>query len=332
MQIYYGDNIQQSEALLQPVEADEIAGRIRGDASLRDDIERMRRVKAIDQKAYGRLKVRLPYFCCSRFTGNRRRAEFFEGAMAFVVDIDGCGGSAEELKVWKQRIKADERVWWLFDSPGGDGLKVVLRLASLCGGAKPFSDFYKAFAYEFAAMHGLADYIDHRTFDCTRVCFLSYDPGMWVNPTPQPIFWESYHTTLNLAEAPAEPSLNESHHIRPDVYAEILKKLETQARPRPAKELYIPKALNWVLPEVRRALEAQHIEILIERDIQFGKKLELQHGKDFAEINLFYGKKGYSVVLVPKRTHHEHLGKLVVFLAEQAILGPEHPTNDELPW
>lgn len=329
--IYFGENIQASGTSLETTTWQRIATLMREDARFKDEIIRMRRVRTLDESAYDRLKVKLPYFCTGQFKGGIRRGEFFEQARAFILDIDGCGRTGAELDFWRKELWADESVAVLFTSPGGDGLKLLFLLQDPILSTKQYSDFYKAFAFEFGAKHRLNDFIDHRTSDCTRVCFLSHDAQLLERKAPICIDWKAYEPLARLNDIdpvlsqPEAEKLenhpNESHNIRPDVYADILKKLETKARPKAVKYPYVPSMLEAMLPEMVQALEGQGISIRDATDIQHGKKLQLAMGRDLAEINVFFGKKGFSVVNVPKRLNNESLAQLAVFIVEQVTLG-----------
>jgi len=358
----YGENIQQAGVQMDPLTPEDLIDLLRNNQQLREETARLRRVRAMDEAAYARLKVRLPYFSGSRFVNGIRRGAFFHEAWAIILDVDHLASSPEELQAWRERLAADPRVWLLFTSPGGDGLKLVLRLQEPCTDTKQFSDFYKAFAYDFAARHQLGDHLDPRTSDCTRVCFLVHDPQPIVNPQAQAIDWAAYLPLLTLfedeekmppasiasreaaeaddeEESPDPP--NESHNIRPDVYRDILRRLESRARPKPlgGRAPVVPGILAEVMPRIREALQAHSISIQDERDIQYGKKLACQSGADRAEVNIFFGKRGFSVVSVPRRQSHEDLEKLLVFLVEQALYqspnDPEDgslPSDNDLPW
>lgn len=337
--IHYGENIQASAAPLSVSTWGQVAQIIRSDPKLKDEILRMRRVRILDESAYDRLKIKLPYFCTGQFKGGIRRGEFFEQALAFILDIDGCGRSTPELEFWRKELWADDTIAALFTSPGGDGLKLLFLLQEPLCSTKQYSDFYKAFAFEFATKHRLNDFVDHRTSDCTRCCFLSHDADLLERIHPQYIDWKAYEPlarlndwpglgaapTASVSAADKEQHPNTSHNIRPDVYAEILKKLETRARPKNVKYPYVPSMLEAMLPEIRQALEAQGITLSESSDIQHGKKLQLSMGRDNAEVNVFFGKKGFSVVNVPKRLANESLAQLAVFIIEQVTLG-----NDSL--
>lgn len=330
--LYHATTLTDPAATLQPLSLEALFHRLRDDAGLRDDIARLRRVKQLDTAAYTRLKTRLPFFCCGCFRDGIRRGEHFERIEAWVLDVDKLGGDEAGLAALEARLRADERVALLFRSPGADGLKLLFLLDEPCTDTKQFSDAYKAFAFAFGEQYGLGKHIDFRTSDVTRVCFLSHDPHAYVNPLADRVVWRALlpeQTQPELAglfaapaaaEAPAPEKPGRSHAIHPDTYADILRRLQTRARPNPVRrDVFVPEALNLALPAVQAALEVEGVAVAEVRDIQFGKQLCVQCGNDKAEINLFYGKKGFSVVQVPKRNTNESLCQLAAFVAEQAI-------------
>lgn len=329
--LYFADNLLDSNTVLQPLSLEAVFHRVRDDAALREDIARLRRVRQIDVSAYARLKSRLPFFCGARFTGGIRRSAHFECIEWMILDMDHYDGSEADLAALRARLCADERVALLFRSPGGEGLKLVFRLSAPCTDTKRFSDAYKGFAFAFAEQYGLGRYMDLRTCDATRVCFLSSDPEAYINPMSDTVAWEAYLPEQAqpvfsafepaAAEVPVEKP-GRSHQIHPETYADILQKLQTKARPNPMKrDIHVPEALQAAMPSVVRALEAEGMQVSAQRDIQYGRQLSVAHGANKAGINVFYGKRGFSVVLVPRQGDHPELGALVVFLAEQAIFG-----------
>ena len=70
-------------------------------------------------------------------------------------------------------------------------------------------------------------------------------------------------------------------------------------------------------------MRGQGIEVAATTPIQHGRQLSLTTGANRAELNLFYGQRGFSVVLVPKRGTHPALGELAKFVAEQAIFSTQ---------
>lgn len=338
--LYYGTQLFDAQQALQPIDLETLYEKIRSDAALREETERLRRIRRMDEQAYRRLKARLPYFCCGQFSGGLRKNANFISIETFVLDIDKVGDTEENspAKLKAQIIDADKRVLLLFTSPGGQGLKVLFPLDKPCTDTKQYSDFYKAFAMEFAGKFGLEQQIDLRTSDVSRVCFCASDPEVFLHSQADSVDWEAYlpesaslyfpeTTSANaqnkaIRSVPLQTALqaNESHNIAPDVYAEILRKLKVTApattRQRP---VFVPEALNLVFPAILAALQQNGILIEEVRDIQFGKQLHLCVGADRAVLNIYFGKKGFSVVNVPKSGVNESLSQLAIFIVEQLI-------------
>lgn len=324
--------------------------RLRNDDALKVEVERLRKVKRIDAAAYGRLKVKLPFFCCAIFNEGMRHSRNFVSAQAFVVDIDKYSGEQARLEVLRNRICADDRVAMCFISPSGDGLKVVFTLAEPCANLKQFSDFYKAFVSEWASHLDIANFVDLRTADATRVCFLSHDAAAYLNPLAESVEMSAFSPNFESVEplfatttpfeeevlvaTPAvasatkakaepktfEPDANCSHHIQPDTYSEILALLKSKARPNPLqRKTVVPEPLVRLMEPLAQALAKHEIHVLAALDIQYGKQVQAQCGNDLAEMNIYYGKKGFSVVLSSKSATNVTLNELVGFIAEQTI-------------
>ena len=323
--------------------------RLRHDAPLSEEISRLRKVKRLDATAYNRLKVALPFFCCATFSNGVRHSNSFVSVSAFVVDIDKYSGEVAHLETLRNRICSDERVALCFISPSGDGLKVVFTLSEPCVSLKEYSDFYKTFVADWAQKMDVSTFVDLRTTDATRACFLSHDALAFINPMSEPVVLEQYAPSVlsfdmgesnsvfttatplesisvvavpKVATAPKTyaPDANCSHHIQPDAYASVLAVLKTKARPNPLQRAtFVPEPLQHLMQPLMQVFTQQGISVLTVRDVQFGKQIQFQSNTDLAEINIYYGKKGFSVVLSTKKGTHPTFSELCVHLAEQTI-------------
>jgi hypothetical protein len=336
-----------NNAPLAAITLDALWQRLRHDVALRDEIERLRKVKRLDLAAYNRLKVALPFFCCATFGNGVRHSQNFVSVSAFVVDIDKYSGEVARLEALRNRICSDERVAMCFVSPSGDGLKVLFLMAEPCLNLKEYSDFYKSFVYDWAKLMEVEQFVDLRTTDATRACFLSHDPLTYINPMAETVVLQRFaeaafafetvssDESVAVAEpmakvavapkaAPApksfEPDANCSHHIQPSSYAEVLAALKTKARPNPLqRNTVVPEPLVHLMSPLAKAFSQQGITVISVRDISYGKQCQMQCGNDVAELNIFYGKKGFSVVASMKRETNPTLCELCVHLAEQTI-------------
>jgi VirE N-terminal domain len=332
-----------NNAAMSALTLDAIWQNIRHGEVLCADVERLRKFKRLDATAYNRLKTGLPFFCCAMFNNNVRHSQYFVSVSAFVVDIDKFSGEIERLEALRNRVCTDERVAMCFISPSGDGLKVVFHLAEPCHDLKAYSDFYKSFVCDWAKKLDLEQFVDLRTTDATRACFLSHDPSAYLNPMAEAVELQHF-SALNLGfDAPKSdaavldsvqgtvtkavpqtktfaPDANCSHHIQPSAYAEVLTALQAKARPNPLQRTtVVPEPLVRLVAPLTKVFLQQNIVLISERDVQFGKKLQMQCANDVAELVVYYGKKGFSVVLSPKRGTNPDLADLCVHLTEQAI-------------
>ena len=280
-------------------------------------------VCSMDPKQYGRLKKELPYFTCGRFHPPIRRIAHFAAIEYFVIDLDHFEKSDLNKLMVSETLRKDEQVVMLFTSPGGDGLKVMCKLEEKCHDAGLYSLFYKAFLRDFAQRHGLEEVIDVSTSDVSRACFLSVDDQAWYNPGATPVKLEAYfdrsdpnaqhHTERAFKEleskAPA-PETRADAPLTSDVLTEIKRKLNPNFRPQKPRNIHVPEELDEVLPEIQTRMEQMNISINKVESINFGKKLTVGAGRYWAEVNVFFGKKGYSIVKTPKSGSNTDLAEL----------------------
>ena len=136
----------------------------------RSEIEELRRVLGRDGKtAYDRAKTKLPAFCVSGTTADRKRLLKHTGLLQ--IDFDGLNGT---LAAARQKISGDPHVAAAFVSPSGDGLKVLLRI----DGSR-HDESVRAAAKYFADTYGLKH--DPQVKEPTRLCFVSHDPDLLRN-------------------------------------------------------------------------------------------------------------------------------------------------------
>ena len=314
--LYRGNQVTQSKTdMLQALSLRNLVHEIKESHVLKQEIIRLRKVSGMDKQAYQRLKTRLPYFTGATYRGGIRHGEHFESISFFVLDLDHFPNK-DVLLEKRILIQQDERIQASFVSPGGLGLKLVFQLEGPSSSLKAFSDFYKTFCFRFSEQYQLGDYLDTATSDATRVCFMSFDPEVYFNPLAIGIRTDDYipnfqtELTRVLAEheqkkAPKTETKPELKPALPEsVYQDIRKVLNPQGVVKyqaPQRSVFVPEAL-YALDEPIRTL-AEQCQLVFEdpRDIQYGRKMTFRRGMAFAEINVFFGKCGFSVVVSPKR-------------------------------
>ena len=84
-------------------------------------------------------------------------------------------------------------------------------------------------------------------------------------------------------------------------------------------EPYVPQQLDEIMNELKKYVEDTGIMLYEVKNIQYGKKLRFKMGQKLAEINLFYGKHGFSVVQSPKTGTSAELNELMSQLVNSFI-------------
>lgn len=334
-----GNNIRSTEENLQKVRLDYLYQCIRVPRTdVAEKIARLRIIKGLDAKMYATQKRELPFFVCGMFTPAFRRKENFAYTEYFVLDIDHVQEKGHDLGELKQRLVSDSRVVLCFISPGQDGLKLMFKLKSRCYDAGIYSIFYKLFASMFSKQYNLQQVIDDRTCDVSRACFMSIDPDVYYNPVAELVDWEQIVNEQNsMALFENVKQVEEEQHqlgkecekdefVSNEPGAETMQRIKSLLNPARAKkekikEYFVPGILNDIIGDLKRYIEETGAIVTEIRDISYGKKIGVQVGLKFAEINLFYGKRGFNVVKSPKQGTSEELNAVVAELVTAFIEG-----------
>ncbi|MDA8972501.1 CRISPR-associated primase-polymerase type B [bacterium] len=332
--LQFGTKITQPGDGLQKITIDRLyQGISQPKAILRDKIEQLRTIKEVDEKQYRQLKKYLPYFVCGIFHPAIRRTEHFAAIEYFVLDLDHLVEAELDRDGLMRLIATLPEVVLAFISPSGDGVKILLRLSEKCTDAALFSVFYKIFALQFAERHGLTQVIDYRTSDVTRACFFSYDPDAYFNPIATSINIEAYVKDLNFDQAESDIKAaqqfvdeqqatiqkKETTSLDEDILQQIKSKLNPNARTRKKKQYTESPQVERVIPILAEQLAAYNIQLVETQKISYGKKIKLSANKMWAEINVFYGKKGWSVVKTTKSGSHPALAQLGAQAIEEIL-------------
>lgn len=303
---------------------------------LENAIRQLRLVKTIDEKRYQALKRSLPYVVTGIFYPPARKTENFAWANHFMADFDHLSAKETTPESLKEKLKTDNRVLLLFVSPGNDGLKALFRLSEKMYDAAKYSLFYKAFIHSFSAQYYLQQITDTRTSDATRACFFSHDPLAWYNPGAEPVNPASYVQFDNFMEVKqlktelreTEKAAAESLPAKPekqDLEAEVLAKIKATLNPAFAekrkKQIFVPDEAEQMVETIVNAMAEREIATVAVESIHYGKKFKFALGHRQAEINLFYGKKGFTAVITPRNGTNAELNQvcwqLVTELFEQ---------------
>ena len=161
------------EPTLREILADIARGKYKG------PVEKLRALKAAgDEEAYNAGKRKLAAFtmsgCLTTRTKDVPLPEKLK-SLTHVIQIDG--DSVQDTKAVKEKLKVDPYVLFAFDSPG-NGLKAGVRI----DGTQHLASFQSAEKY-FLECYGVQ--IDSSVKDVVRLCFVSYDPDLYINEAAQ---------------------------------------------------------------------------------------------------------------------------------------------------
>ena len=302
-------------------------------------IDRLRIVRQMSVEQYAKLKQQLPYFVCATFNPPFRKTENFAYTEHFVLDIDHIGEKGLSLPMLKSKITADSRTVLCFQSPGQDGLKVVMRLSEKCYDPGIYSVFYKKFLYDFSILYGIQQVIDSKTSDVARACFMSIDPEAYYNPDAEAVDMKKFIPSGDpsaLLDFRREmertvSSLPEDNFIETgekkkcsdpgdEAMARIRELLKIRSRHQPQiNNVYIPKELDDIMYELCKGVNETGLEVYEIINIQYGKKIRARLELKNAEVNLFFGKRGFSVVISPRTGTDAELNQLLADVIKSCL-------------
>ncbi len=178
-------------------------------------IENLRAQYLTDKPAYTEQKRGLPAFCFNgTFSGSVKNETFNGSSNLFNADIDGLKGDIEADKQAISKIPGVVAVWI---SPSGAGLKVLLRLAT--GTIKNDVEFKKVFGAVECAFAAIGYEIDSSCKDIRRLCFVSYDPEIYVYHNASVFEYEHWLPALEIGKPTKGTSIGES---QPQAQAQAL--------------------------------------------------------------------------------------------------------------
>ena len=143
----------------------------------RDQINQIRTIKQLDPTLYKEEKGKLPAWAFSgSFSGSVNNSGFVESSGLMTIDIDtGDIFKAREI------LKMLPFTYAVFTSPSGEGLKVLIRINA--DHVKNDDDNKHLFNEVKAYIESFGIVVDGSGCDVRRVCFVSYDPDIWINET-----------------------------------------------------------------------------------------------------------------------------------------------------
>lgn len=297
-------------------------------------IRQLRLVKNIDIKRYQLLKRDLPYVVTGIFHPPVRRTENFAWINHFIIDIDHLSLKEITPEQLKNKLAKDDRIFLMFTSPSEDGLKILFKIDEKIYDTAKYSLFYRAFVNNFSAQYQLNQVADTRTSDVTRACFVSFDSNAFYNPNAEAITPRIYidfnnHLEINKLKADLiekEKAKNENIltteklPLEDETLEKIKKTLNPNFKLKRDKQIFIPDEVEKITESIITLMTNNEIATIEVSGIHYGKKFKFALGQKRAEINLFYGKKGYTVVISPRYGTDAELNKICQQLLAQQLI------------
>lgn len=340
--ISFGTNITSTIEPLRKFHVEQVYHSIQSPRpEIQNQIAHLRVVRSIDEKKYKSLKRMLPYIVCSIFNPPLRHSDNFSYTEYFIIDIDNLNEKGKQLVDIKRTMMADSRVVMCFVSPSEDGLKVMFHLSERCYDKGLYAIFYKRFASAFSRQYQLEQVVDAVTCDVSRACFVSYDPEVYYNVAADTIslndFVKDDDTLFSVRKETDVAALNSKKESFPnssdsghepddealDRIKNVLGVLRRRKKDKPMP--YVPQVLDDIVPALVNEIEKTGLQITEISNIQYGKRIRLELCNRKAEVNLYYGKRGFSVVETPRAGTNAELNataaELISGLAETISSG-----------
>ena len=302
-------------------------------------IKSLRTAYSMDISRYSAMKKTLPYIVCAHFNPAVRQGGNFVYTEYLLLDIDHISEKKLNIDTLRDKLRGDQRVVMLFASPSGDGLKVMFRLAERCTDKGIYQLFYKRFAQNFATVYGIEQVLDRATSDVTRACFVSHDPDVYYNADAEPLNIKDYcdpdadysllgsddMRELRNPQKPApspkqggedQTAEETTEKKNADPEGDELRRIKEILKIRLAKAeqekppVYVPRQLDEIIGELRQYIEENGLKVTEIINISYGKKIRLALGMKQAEVNVFFGKRGYSVVQSPRCGTNAELNRI----------------------
>jgi hypothetical protein len=192
------------------------------DGKYKEKIERLRQtLQKEGREAYTKAKCRLPAVSFGGIFSHRKNDGIEQPTGFIVCDLDHLPDVNQTFELLSQ----DENVWFVFRSPGGDGIKVGLRAEHIETDADHKS-FYHAAERYFKKVYEIN--IDPACKDISRLTFLSSDFGAFINPNPAFFNIGAWTTESTPCKIQFTEGLNTSNGDGKQKYAK--KVLETACR------------------------------------------------------------------------------------------------------
>lgn len=329
--VLIGKNVTTPGDVLQSAEIEKVYKAIlRPGTEVMNLLNQLKQIRAIDPGKYRKLKTKLPYIVCADFRPRIRKKENFLHTSRFILDIDHLSEFDIELSILKVKLREDPMVELFYCSPSGDGLKVFFKLDKPISDSGYYSLFYKTFCMRFSEAYQLGGAVDTKTSDVSRCCFVSHDPDAWFNPKVREVRTDDYLPKdgfFELSQVQGEIKEHEKNAAeeakkldlpKPEVQElpdstmnRIKEMVGMKVREKQKKEYFQPEELQSVEEDVIQLLNGVGAQLLKSEPISYGRRLRIGADQVWAELNIFYGKRGVTIVKTTKTGSNKELAEML---------------------
>jgi hypothetical protein len=132
-------------------------------------------IEAGDSFLYKSLKEQLPAVTfCGTFKHQRKANQISNYNKLLILDVDNLDDS--KIQFQKDLIENDPHTFCCFLSPSGKGLKFLVKVST---SVEHHKQAFMAFSKYYLENYQIT--IDKSGSDCSRLCYMSYDPGIYIN-------------------------------------------------------------------------------------------------------------------------------------------------------
>jgi hypothetical protein len=200
----------------------------------------VREAKAEGVHAYIKAKKRLPGVTWSGQSegGGRKslgRDPTFVHSGYLQGDFDGKDNPGKTVEEIKETLRGDPHVLMVWTSPGGEGVKAVIRIPADVG--------LHGAAFETALRHFAAKgvHLDRSCKDLERLCFLNHDPEVWLREGSVEVLMPELGTSVDHPEPPGHDGLQDQSeaggdHLRAGWTTRQIGKILSYIPPLPYEE------------------------------------------------------------------------------------------------
>lgn len=159
------------------------------DGTYKSQIDYVRSIEDLEQ--YRKEKRNLPAVTfCGKFNGNRAKEKVMSTTGFIIPDLDHI----ENVESVFELLSQDEKVWFAFRSPSGEGIKCGIRAKGI-ETDDDIKKFYNAVEHYFKDVYGIN--LDPACKDISRLTFFSHDPNLFINEKPYFFNIKAWETPKN---------------------------------------------------------------------------------------------------------------------------------------